>query len=78
MNLLHELTPGPNFQDTYDIPHIPQHFLAEMGHFFEVDKELEGVPTEVLGWERATTAREQIVNAADLYRTMQDELRQES
>jgi inorganic pyrophosphatase len=58
----------PIFQDYYDLPHIPQHFLAEMGHFFEVYKELEGVPTEVLGWERATVAREQIEYAVDLYR----------
>ena len=58
----------PIFQDYYDIPHSPQHFLAEMGHFFEVYKELEGVPTEVLGWERAQTARQQILYAADLYR----------
>jgi inorganic pyrophosphatase len=50
------------------LPHIPQHFLAEMGHFFEVYKELEGVPTEVLGWERATYARNQILYAVDLYR----------
>jgi inorganic pyrophosphatase len=57
----------PNFKDYYDIPHIPQHFLAEMGHFFEVYKDLEGIETEVLGWERATTAREQILYAAALY-----------
>ena len=70
MNALHELPLGPNFQDHYD---IPQRFSAEMGHFFEVYEELEGVPTEVLGWERATAARAQIVYAADLYRTVQDE-----
>jgi inorganic pyrophosphatase len=58
----------PIFQDYYDLPHIPQHFLAEMGHFFEVYKELEGVSTEVLGWERVSVAREQIVYAAGLYK----------
>ena len=57
----------PIFRDYYDLPHIPQHFLAEMGHFFEVYKELEGVATEVLGWERADLARKQIVYAADFY-----------
>lgn len=75
MNLLHELPPGPNFQDHYD---IPRHFSAEMGHFFEVAKELDGALAEVLGWGRATIAREQIANAADLYRTMLDEPRLES
>ena len=57
----------PSFQDYYDLPHIPQHFLAETGHFFEVYKELEGIPTEALGWERANTAREQIFYAAELF-----------
>jgi inorganic pyrophosphatase len=57
----------PIFQDYYDIPHIPQHLLAEMGLFFEVCKELERVPTEVLGWERAETAPQQILYAAELY-----------
>jgi inorganic pyrophosphatase len=58
----------PIFQDYYDLPHIPQHFLAEMGHFFQVYKELEGVETEVLGWERVNLARDQIVYAVGLYR----------
>jgi inorganic pyrophosphatase len=62
----------PIFEDYYDIPHIPQHLLAEMGHFFEVYKELERVPTEVLGWERADTARQQILFAADLCRDRLD------
>ena len=57
----------PIFQDYYDLPHIPQHFFFFFLHFFEVYKELEGVPTEVLGWERADVARKQIMYAAGLY-----------
>jgi len=38
-----------------------------MGHFFEVYKDLEGVQTEALGWERATVAREQILYATAVY-----------
>ncbi len=57
----------PIFRDYYDLPHIPQHFLAEMGHFFKVYKDLEGIETETLGWERATVAREPIQYAAELY-----------
>jgi inorganic pyrophosphatase len=67
----------PNFQDYYDIPHIPQHFLAEMGHFFAVYKELEGIETKVIGWERATTAREQILYAVDLYERKFGDLKRE-
>ncbi len=58
----------PIFQDYYDLPHIPQHFLAEMKHFFQVYKELEGIQTQILGWERAGVARERILYAVDLYR----------
>jgi inorganic pyrophosphatase len=36
-------------------------------HFFQVYKELEGVQTEVLGWERVSVARQQILYAVDLY-----------
>jgi inorganic pyrophosphatase len=57
----------PIFQDYYDLPHIPQHFLKEMEHFFQVYKDLEGMETQVLGWERAQGAREQILYAVDLY-----------
>jgi inorganic pyrophosphatase len=58
----------PNFRDYYDLPHIPQHFLSEVGHFFEVYKELEGVPTDAQGWERANAARDQILYAVKLYK----------
>jgi inorganic pyrophosphatase len=57
----------PIFQDYYDLPHVPQHFLAEVGHFFQVYKELEGLETTVVGWERVTTARQQVLYAIDLY-----------
>jgi inorganic pyrophosphatase len=52
----------------HDLPHIPQHFSAEMGHFFQVYKDLEWVETEVVGWERVSVARQQMVYAVDLYR----------
>jgi len=60
----------PIFRDCNNLPHLPQHFLAEMGHFFQVYKELKGVGAEVLGWERADVARDQLIHAVDLYKQM--------
>jgi len=57
----------PIFADYHDIADIPQHFLAEVAHFFEVYKDLEGVRTKPIGWEPATVAKERIMHAIQLY-----------
>jgi inorganic pyrophosphatase len=48
----------PLFKDYHDICHIPQHFLAEVAHFFQVYKDLEMVGIEALGWDSAVAAKE--------------------
>jgi inorganic pyrophosphatase len=58
----------PLFRDYHDIVDIPQHFLAEVEHFFRVYKDLEGVRVQTLGWQNAQQARERIVYAAELYK----------
>ena len=69
MNLLHELAPGPDVPDAvYVVVEVPKGSQNK----YEYDKELEGVPTEVLGWERASLAHKQIVYAADLYQQLLD------
>lgn len=55
--------------DYRNISDLPQHFLREVAHFFEVYKDLEGVRTKPLGWEPAEVAHAQIRHAIDLYRT---------
>jgi inorganic pyrophosphatase len=57
----------PFFAEWQDISDIPQHFLAEMGHFFSVYKDLERVRTQALGWEPAAAARQAIRHAIRLY-----------
>lgn len=57
----------PMFAEYYDISDIPQHFLAEVAHFFEVYKDLEGVRTKPIGWESARVAREKILYAMKLF-----------
>ncbi len=58
----------PLFRDYHDIADIPQHFLAEVEHFFRVYKDLEGVRVKTGGWENADHARERVLYAAELYK----------
>lgn len=57
----------PIFTDYHDITDIPKHYLAEVGHFFEVYKDLEGMRTKPIGWENAATAKTEILRAMKLY-----------
>jgi len=57
----------PLYRDYHDISDIPQHFLAEVAHFFEVYKDLEGIRTKGLGWQPAKVAKERIQHAIALY-----------
>lgn len=58
----------PIFAEYHDIADIPQHFLSEVAHFFEVYKDLESAHTDPIGWESAGAARKQIVYSMELYR----------
>ncbi len=58
----------PLFSDYRDIGDIPQHFLKEVGHFFEVYKDLEGKRAKPIGWEPAAIAKAEIERAVDMYR----------
>lgn len=53
--------------DYHDVGDIPQHFLSEVAHFFQVYKDLEGVRVEPLGWEDSQAALRQINHAVELY-----------
>jgi inorganic pyrophosphatase len=58
----------PVFNDYRDIGDIPQHFLKEVAHFFEVYKDLEGKRAKPIGWEQASIAKAEIERAHELYR----------
>ena len=60
-------TNDPLSQEYNDIADIPQHFLAEVAHFFRVYKDLEMVRVEALGWESVAVAREVIAEAIQLF-----------
>lgn len=58
----------PLFDGYSDIANIPPHFLREVGHFFEIYKDLEGARTTPLGWGDAAAAKERIEHAVELYK----------
>lgn len=58
----------PLFNDYQSIHDIPQHFLREVAHFFEVYKDLEGVRIKPVGWEGLSSAQAQIEHAITMYR----------
>ncbi len=58
----------PRWERVTDIDDLPEHFLAEVGHFFEVYKQLEpGKMTEVGGWDHAPAAEKVIQGALDRF-----------
>ncbi|MDI7277177.1 MAG: inorganic diphosphatase [Anaerolineae bacterium] len=57
----------PLFADYRDLPDVPRHFLAEVAHFFQVYKHLEGIGVEPRGWEPAAVARAEIEGAIRRY-----------
>ena len=50
-----------------DLDDIPQHYLKEIEHFFQVYKDLEGTRTETRGFEGAEAARAAILRAMATY-----------
>ena len=51
-----------------DLADIPQHYLREIEHFFQVYKDLEGTRTETRGFEGAAAAKVAVTRGMTLYR----------
>jgi len=51
-----------------DLGDIPQHYLREIEHFFQVYKDLEGTRTETRGFEGAAAAKAAVTRGMILYR----------
>src|SRR5574340_1837724 len=56
------------FDNLTDISGLDKHYLKEIGHFFEVYKQLEGKKVEILGWKNAASAKKAIVAGEKLYK----------
>src|ERR671924_339717 len=57
----------PYSEGLNDLDDVPQHYLREIEHFFQVYKDLEGTHTESRGFEGAVAARQAIVRGMELY-----------
>jgi inorganic pyrophosphatase len=54
----------PRYASVRDLGDVPRHLTAEIGHFFDIYKELEpGKDTDVRGWQDRGGA-EQVIEAA--------------
>jgi inorganic pyrophosphatase len=54
----------PRYAEVRDLPDIPGHLRDEIGHFFDIYKELEpGKSTDVRGWQDRAAAEEAIAAA---------------
>jgi inorganic pyrophosphatase len=60
----------PLFGQYDSITDVPKHFLAEVSHFFETYKQLEGIHVQALDWEDAEAARAVIMQACENYRRL--------
>jgi len=59
----------PRFDGVTEIEDVSPHLRRELDHFFRVYKELEGKPTEVLGWQGAGEAWKSINEARNAYQS---------
>ena len=57
----------PFHNEYYDIADIPQHYLAEIEHFFHIYKDLEGKRVHILGWEKSEVAMRVITESIERY-----------
>ena len=56
------------YENLKDISDLDKHYLKEIGHFFEVYKQLEGKKVEVLGWKNAASAKKEVLAGIKLYK----------
>lgn len=58
----------PRYKDVKDINDVPSHLLKEIEHFFSIYKTLEGKTVEVLGWEDADAAKDELITSLEMYK----------
>lgn len=55
------------YKDFKDLSSVPKPILDEIGHFFQVYKQLEGKTVEIKGWENVEAAKRIIKECIDRY-----------
>ena len=57
----------PFHGEYFDIADMPQHYLAEIEHFFSIYKDLEGKRVQMLGWHKSEVAMEMVMESIARY-----------
>jgi inorganic pyrophosphatase len=57
----------PFQNEFFDIADLPQHYLREIEHFFQIYKDLEAKRVQVLGWEKSDAAMVELEKAIARY-----------
>lgn len=57
----------PLHHEYYDIADLPQHYLAEIEHFFQIYKDLEGKRMQIVGWEKSEVAMRVVQDSIKRY-----------
>ncbi|MDH3204760.1 MAG: inorganic diphosphatase, partial [Nitrosopumilus sp.] len=58
----------PRYLHTVDIADIEDHYRSEIGHFFQVYKDLEGKKVEILGWRSSKEAKTVVLESVKRYK----------
>lgn len=58
----------PRYLHTVDIADIEDHYRSEIGHFFQVYKDLEGKKVEILGWKSSKEAKTVVLESVKRYK----------
>ena len=61
-------TNDPRYLHTTDISDIEDHYRSEIGHFFQVYKDLEGKKVEIIGWSSSKEAKKVILESVKRYK----------
>jgi inorganic pyrophosphatase len=57
----------PAHGEYFDIADLPQHYLAEVEHFFAIYKDLEGKRVQTLGWSKSDAAMRMVMDSIARY-----------
>ncbi len=57
----------PSQSEYFDIADVPQHWLREIEHFFQIYKDLEGKRVTLQGWEKSEVAMREVTRAMERY-----------
>ena len=57
----------PFHGEYFDIADMPQHYLAEIEHFFSIYKDLEGKRVQMLGWHKSEVAMTMVMESIARY-----------